>query len=312
MTRTSNLEIFTHRRALVLAAAIGALTVLAAIPAHGDSFTSGNVAPTVTSLNSTTNTWTPRSTVTLTWTTGDANTMSGGTVQVCAMRGNDSSVCTAGNAYGKALWTITGSGTTADAGNGTWSLTVNNTPDWTQTSINWNATLTIGDIAGAAGDWYWDVKVTDAASSSAHATYGTPATVPTFTTLTAPSARNFGTVNPGATTANVNQTLTGIKSNTAWSVNLYTTSTWANGGTTISRVSAAPGANQFALRCSGNATIPGAAYIGTSTANVDQDSGFSAFTTDAASTKPLSCAVDTGNTPAGTYTGTVTTEIGTP
>jgi len=305
------------RRVVVTMAGIAALTALAAMPAFGDSFTSTNAAPTVTNLAITGSdtTWDPQSTVHLTFDTGDANSMTGNTVKLCVFKGayvDWATNCSSGNNYSKEVWSITDGGNlTADAGNGaTFTASKNNTPDWTGTSISWDITVTVGDIARAGNDWYWAAYVYDG-TLSANASYGTPATVPSFSLLTAPSARNFGSIAAGASSADTDFHLTGVKVNTAMNVKMNTTATWANGGTNISlKSNGAPGANEFALRCSGSSSVPGSAYVATSAASVD-NSAIAAFTTDAVNNNvPLYCGLDNGNTPAGTYTGTVTTTLG--
>lgn len=282
-----------------------------------------NSAPTVSDLANAAcgSTWTPHTNCDLGFRTTDTEGLgtSGSSIVVCVRRA--AATCTgAADHYQRAKWTLTANGAsastvTADGGlaGSTWGLSVT-TPasGWTATTAkDWTITVTIGDIARAASDWSFEITATDSYGASASATYGSSVTVPSSMALTASDPLDFGAIAPGGQSAVMSRNITGIKCNTACQLELSTAVTWTDGAsTTISPRfdGSAPGAGEFALRCSASDPPPdiASAYIGTSSASADGVSPYAAFTTDTATSQTLYCVLVNGNTRSASYHGAIT------
>jgi len=349
------------RRAATILTVTGLVIGLFALPAGADQFTSNNVAPTVTIVNDLPASMDPTEQYTVRVTVHDDNTLGnsdewGGNSLVFCIRQNGED-CTTGvgtnGSYKKALWTLTqltNSSTQADpdADNGTWTVDdidhVAGTYD--STEITLDITFTVGYVARMASDWKLEVITTD--EGTYDPTTGTTETgtqlsasdvsaassnVTAYYALDTPASRDFGNINPNNSSTSHDETVSGIFANTSWNIRLESDSTWTTGGNSISLVTAAPGANEFAMHCQAQATdsndhlatVNASNYIDSTTTNVRNvsnavidfdpiggDNSVSALDPDTydGRDRGMRCVIDNGYTRSGTYSGTVTASIG--
>lgn len=340
------------RRVATVVTITGMVIGLFALPAGADQFTSTNQAPTVTIFADLPATLDPtQATTAVEIRIHDDNSLEGSNLVVCVREDTlDGSDCTnavaADLSYEKARWTLAETGAsdnattaTADANNGTWSMSAVTQEDvggigglYSSTDMKLTFTITVGHVARAANDWRLEVIETDEIGSSASATSASAKTVTSYYALTTPLARDFGNIDPADTSATKDETVAGIKANTTWNIKLAAAATWTTGANTIDLVTAAPGFNEFAMRCQAEKTtndqlaaVNASNYIANAATNVRDvanavvdydpiggDNGVAALRADAAGgrSRGMRCVIDNGYTRPGTYTGAVTATIG--